>query len=110
MVPVASALIGAMRRAGHVRAEVEPVPLVDLLRHEQRQLVEQLAAAAVEDELQQVGVGGAEQLHARGLVHAAALDADEPVLDEVRGDPDRRACRRARSPAGSPGTPSSSCR
>ena len=75
-------------RAGHVRAEVEPVALVNLLGDEERELVEQLPAPAVEDELQEEGVGRAEQLHARRLVHPAALDADEAVLDEVRGDAD----------------------
>ena len=99
-VPVDQArLIGssAARRCG--RSEVEPVALVYLVGNECLKLVEELARAAVEDELEQEVVGLAEQLHARGLVDAARLDADEAVLHGVQCLFRGRALRRRRSPS-----------
>ena len=47
------------------------------------------------DELQQIRIRASEQFHARGLVHAARLHADEAVLDQVRSDADAVAARRS---------------
>src|SRR5579883_1563144 len=74
--------------AGHVGGEIEAIALIDLLGDKERKLIEEFAASAVENQLQEVGIRSADQLHARSFIDAAALDADEAVFDEVCADPD----------------------
>mmetsp|Transcript_592 Transcript_592/g.1591 ORF Transcript_592/g.1591 Transcript_592/m.1591 type:complete len:458 (+) Transcript_592:194-1567(+) len=62
---------------------VEPAAIVDLVAHVLRQVLEEVRGAAVQHRLVEVGEGFAEELHARRLVHAPALGADDAVLERV---------------------------
>ncbi len=85
--PVTSSVTGR-RASRHARAKIEKVALIDLLGDQQRQLIEKLAGASIQNQLEQVGVAGAEQFHAGRLINTAGFDADETVFDQVIADAD----------------------
>mmetsp|Transcript_23090 Transcript_23090/g.58879 ORF Transcript_23090/g.58879 Transcript_23090/m.58879 type:complete len:391 (-) Transcript_23090:3-1175(-) len=63
---------------------VEEAAVVDLVRDEAGQVLEQLGCAPVEHSLIEVLESRAKKLHAGRLIHAARLGADDSVLKSVR--------------------------
>ena len=71
------------REHRRARRRVEEAAIVDLVGDDAREVLEELRRAAVEHGVVDVGEARAEDLHAGRLVHAAALGADDPVLERV---------------------------
>src|SRR5262245_53551002 len=70
-------------RLKHLALRAEPEAVIDQLGIARHQLVLEMAGAAIERDAFDTAMGGMKDRAARCLIDAAALHADEPVLDQI---------------------------